>query len=159
MLTVSENHVLTLEMFLVDLQGSKFRSVVASPGFAPSFQKALSILNEPACQERLKIAETYFHQPAISGAAHELEPLLKDVKFFASKILFNRFKQALGVAVRIFMEWMGWKKTSPAIEERVLVGTCLFKARRYTPPPTDMSLFPEQKKAIQVISMKLLYAK
>jgi hypothetical protein len=153
-LTIKTPLVLTLPQFLADPQGRRCRDVVASPEFEPSFQKALDILNRSDCQERMRMAEIYFHQPAIAGAAHELEDLLAAVKFFATQSQFNRFKQALGVAVRILMEQMGWKKTVPPVEERVLVGTQLSRARRYDPPPADMSLFPEQVKKAKHDAMR-----
>lgn len=99
------------EEFLQDRQGKTF-SDVANDKQQP-FQKVLEFFQDPARQQRLEDAELHHDRPPLAGVVRELEAQPEIDRFLAgAQIRRNtRFRQAIGVLIRMIMEQRGWKKT------------------------------------------------
>jgi len=87
----------------------------------------MDVLNHPDQQAALLTAEQYGH-PALSGVVQAIEA----DEILAGPVANVRFRQAVGVAVRLAMESMGWSTTGRRGPVR---GATQFKrAERYGPP-------------------------
>lgn len=118
---------MTAGTFLADPHAARYADVVLRD-HRDAFVVVLSILNDPEQQGQLVAAERY-DRPALSGIARDLEA--DDRLALALPSL--RFRQAVGVAVRLAMEGMGWSTTGRKGPVR---GATHFKrAKRYEPPP------------------------
>jgi len=94
----------TLETFEADSHGSKYvRALNAHPRARDRF---LKVLNDPCNEHRLIDAEELGH-PALAGIVRFLDtdPVIAPV--VATEL---RFRQAIGVGVRLKMEELGWAK-------------------------------------------------
>ena len=102
---------ISLAIFSADDQGRRFSDVVDDPD-AP-LNEVLSLLAQPAVQQRLEDAEIHHDRPALAGIVRELEHLPTVDRFFQNHDgnYTRRFRQAVGVAIRIVMEGRGWRKT------------------------------------------------
>lgn len=119
---------ITLERFLADSHAAKYSDV--SRNHPEAFSRVLAILNEPDQQAELLSAER-FGRPALVGVVGVIEA---DEWIAASLVspASTRFRQAVGVAVRVTMEAMGWSKTG---SQGPVTGAQYFKrAERYDPP-------------------------
>jgi hypothetical protein len=119
---------LTVETFLADSHARRYRDVVIS--FPHAFARVLAILNDPRHQQELTAAERY-GRPALSGVvgAIEADPCIAEVLASPSS---PRFRQTVGVAVRLTMEALGW---STARRKGPVHATYFKRAERYQPPP------------------------
>lgn len=105
------NVTITLEMFLADKQGRTFADVANSP--ERSFECVLAFFSDENRQRRMEESEIHHDRPALAGVVRELEShpdverFLKGLHHQKSK----RFRQAVGLVVRMIMEARGWKKT------------------------------------------------
>lgn len=116
---------LTIQGFLADPHGAKYADVVRSHPAA--FARLLELLNDPRSRADLVSAEHYGH-PALAGVVSAIEA--DDV--MAASVASLRFRQAVGVAVRLAMESLGWSRTRT---KGPLRGAAQFRrAERYAPP-------------------------
>lgn len=103
--------LVTRELFLLDTQGKTFTDVVNDP--EQPFEAVLKFFNDAARQQRMEDSEIHHDRAALAGVVRELESL-PEVKGFLSGVHAKRsmrFRQAIGVLVRIIMEGRGWTKT------------------------------------------------
>jgi hypothetical protein len=97
--------------FLDDHQGRTFADVVNDP--EQPFDAALAFFNDPNRQRRMEESELHHDRSPLAGVVRELESLPQiDLFLAAPHVRRNtRFRQALGVLVRMIMERRGWQKT------------------------------------------------
>lgn len=145
---------MTTDEFLADQQGRRFRDVVEDARV--DFAQVLQLLDDPARRQRMVDAELVHNRPALAGVIAEIESLPDVDHFFKTEDGHRtfRFRQAVGVAIRIVMEKLGWQRTglkgslgrrakvsagtTRAGAYRNISGTSLWfnRAERYAPPPT-----------------------
>ncbi len=97
--------------FLNDRQGKTFADVVNDP--EQPFDTVLEFFNNADRQRRMEESELHHDRPPLAGVVRELESQPTIDRFLASvQVRRNaRFRQAIGVLVRIIMERRGWRKT------------------------------------------------
>jgi hypothetical protein len=97
--------------FLNDRQGKTFSDVVNDP--AQPFDAVLEFLSDAGRQRRMEESELHHDRPPLAGVVRELESQPAIDRFLAGvEVRRNtRFRQAIGVLVRIIMERRGWRKT------------------------------------------------
>lgn len=119
---------ITAEDFLADPHATRYRDIVG--GHPEAFARLLAILNDPHQQAQLLAAERY-GRPALSGVVEAIEADECIAVPLASPAS-ARFRQTVGVAVRLAMEAIGWSTTGRKGPVR---GARYFKrAERYEPP-------------------------
>jgi hypothetical protein len=100
----------TLAEFLADFQGSRFRNEYA--GWPVDFESLLRQLDEPAWVEKM-VTASRLKRPALAGIVTDVETR-SDVESFMKTTDAHetrRFRQAVGVGIRIAMERLGWRTT------------------------------------------------
>src|SRR6516162_1840140 len=99
------------QSFAQDHQGRRFADVLADTRI--SFQSILAFFDEPDPQRRMIESELHHDRPALAGVVRELEARPDVHQFFLTNDGHTtmRFRQAVGVAVRILMESHGWRTT------------------------------------------------
>jgi hypothetical protein len=105
------NITMTVEEFLTDRQGRTFVDVVN--GSEQPFAEALKFFNDPDRQRRMEESELHHDRAPLAGVVRELESV-RAINRFLGKIhprRSQRFRQAIGVVIRMIMEKRGWKKT------------------------------------------------
>jgi hypothetical protein len=105
------NITITGEEFLADRQGRTFADVVN--GSEQPFAEALKFFNDPDRQRRMEESELHHDRAPLAGVVRELESV-PVINRFLGRIhprRSQRFRQAIGVLIRIIMEKRGWKKT------------------------------------------------
>lgn len=102
---------ITREIFLADSQGKTFADVAKDP--AQPFDAVLDFFNDADRQRRMEESELHHDRPPLAGVVRELEALPALDRFLAQAQLRRnaRFRQAIGVIVRMIMEGRGWQKT------------------------------------------------
>ena len=97
--------------FLNDRQGKTFSDVVTDE--RQPFEHVLRFFQEESRQQRMEDAELHHDRAPLAGVVRELEALPEIDRFLGrAQIQRNtRFRQAIGVLVRMIMERRGWKKT------------------------------------------------
>lgn len=97
--------------FLDDRQGKTFADVVNDP--EQPFDVVLEFFNDADRQRRMEESELHHDRSPLAGVVRELESLAAIDEFLSgAQVRRNaRFRQAIGVLVRIIMERRGWKKT------------------------------------------------
>lgn len=122
--------VINRQVFVADSQGCRFRDVYNDARFP--FDGVLDWLNDAERQKRLVDSEKCHHRPALAGVIAELEQLPEVRKFFERYPLQRtwRYRQAIGVVVKIVMAGHGW---IPAGKKGFLRGLSKYfgKAERY----------------------------
>lgn len=141
-----------MQQFGQDRQGRRFADVVAD--FRISFPAVLQWLEDPNRVRRMVESEIHHDRPALAGVVRELEAREDVDAFFRGNDgpTTIRFRQAVGVAVRILMESQGWERTgrkgslgvrTKATPEKTRSGTghntgglalWFLRAERYTRP-------------------------
>ncbi len=103
--------VMTREVFLEDRQGRTFVDVVDDSEMP--FDVVLEFFNDPDRQRRMEEAEVHHDRPPLAGVVRELEAQLEIDQFLGEihSSRTKRFRQAVGVVVRIIMQNRGWRKT------------------------------------------------
>ena len=98
---------ISLQTFREDRHAAAYVSELESHPDAT--RRLLELLNEPINEHRLLDAERFHGRPALAGVVKLLEddPAIADVL----KSGRPRFHQAVGVAVRLKMEELGWATT------------------------------------------------
>ena len=101
----------TRDDFLDDRQGKTFADVVNDP--EQPFDVVLEFFSDADRQRRMEEAELHHDRSPLAGVVRELESQPPIDQFLASvKTQRNRrFRQAIGVLVRMIMERRGWRKT------------------------------------------------
>ncbi len=97
--------------FLEDVQGKTFADVVNDP--KQPFDSVLEFFDDANRQRRMEEAELHHDRAPMAGVVRELESQPEIDRFLGrSQTRSNtRFRQAIGVLVRIIMEQRGWRKT------------------------------------------------
>jgi hypothetical protein len=99
------------QQFAQDRQGRRFADVLNDTRI--SFPAILDFFDHPDRQRRLIESELHHDRPALAGVIRELEHRQDVDQFFRTNDghVTTRFRQAVGVVVRIIMESHGWKTT------------------------------------------------
>jgi len=102
---------LTREDFLEDPQGRTFADVVNDP--EQPFDKVFEFFDDANRQQRMDESELHHDRSPLAGVVRELESQPDINQFLAGTHTRRnaRFRQAVGVLVRIIMERRGWQKT------------------------------------------------
>lgn len=97
--------------FLEDRQGKTFADVVNDSQHP--FGKVLEFFDDANRQRRMEESELHHDRSPLAGVVRELEAHPDVDRFLAcAHVRRNtRFRQAIGVLVRMIMERRGWKKT------------------------------------------------
>ena len=97
--------------FLEDRQGKTFADVVNDP--EQPFDIVLEFFSDEDRQRRMEESELHHDRAPLAGVVRELESLPPVNRFLAGVHTRRntRFRQAVGVLVRIIMERRGWRKT------------------------------------------------
>ncbi len=101
----------TRKDFLGDRQGKTFSDVANDP--EQPFDVVLEFFSDMDRQRRMEEAELHHDRPPLAGVVRELESE-PDIDQFLAGVHIRRntrFRQAIGVLVRIIMERRGWQKT------------------------------------------------
>ncbi|MCA9120678.1 MAG: hypothetical protein H6822_35705 [Planctomycetaceae bacterium] len=101
----------TRKDFLDDRQGKTFADVVNDA--SQPFDVILDFFNDANRQRRMDESELHHDRSPLAGVVRELESLSEVNKFLGdAQVRRNaRFRQAIGVLVRMIMERRGWQKT------------------------------------------------
>ena len=101
----------TRQMFLEDAQGKTFAEVVNDP--KQPFEFVLEFFDSADRQRRMEESELHHDRAPLAGVVRELEsePVIDRFLRVAEVRRNTRFRQAIGVLVRIIMERKGWVKT------------------------------------------------
>jgi hypothetical protein len=99
------------EEFLADRQGKTFADVVNDS--EQPFDIVLEFFSDAGRQQRMEEAELHHDRAPLAGVVRELEsqPAIDQLLSGAHVPRNTRFRQAIGVLVRLIMERRGWKKT------------------------------------------------
>lgn len=99
------------EEFLKDRQGRTFADVLKDP--QRSFDEVLAFFSDNDRQRRMEESEMHHDRAPLAGVVRELESQPAIDQSFSGDHSGDtkRFRQAIGVVVRIIMERRGWKKT------------------------------------------------
>ena len=102
---------ITREKFLADRQGKTFRDVLEDP--KQPFDEVLEFFQDAGRQRRMEESELHHDRAPLAGVVRELEAVPEIDRFLGrAKIRRNtRFRQAIGVLVRLIMEARGWTTT------------------------------------------------
>lgn len=97
--------------FAADRQGRTFSDVLNDP--AQPFDDVLAFFSDSNRQRRMEESEIHHDRAPLAGVIRELEaePAIDAYFAAAPSVETKRFRQAIGVLVRIVMERRGWKKT------------------------------------------------
>ena len=102
---------ITRDEFLADRQGRTFVDVVNE--CEPPFAEALKFFDNSDRQRRMEESEIHHDRAPLAGVVRELEAV-PTINRFLGRIharRSQRFRQAIGVLIRIILERRGWKKT------------------------------------------------
>jgi len=102
---------ITRDEFLADRQGRTFVDVVN--GSEQPFGEALKFFDDSNRQRRMEESEIHHDRAPLAGVVRELESV-PAINRFLGRIharRSQRFRQAIGVLIRIIMERRGWRKT------------------------------------------------
>ena len=102
---------ITRNEFLGDQQGRTFADVVNDP--EQPFDHVFQFFNQADRQRRMEESELHHDRSPLAGVVRELESVPEIDRFLGmAEIKRNkRFRQAIGVLVRMIMERRGWQKT------------------------------------------------
>jgi len=102
---------ITIQDFQADKQGRKFSDVLGDPRI--QFQIVIDYFNRPDVIKRMEDSEMHHDRPPLAGVIKEFERLPLIHEFFSTEDghTTTRFRQAVGVVVRMQMENHGWDKT------------------------------------------------
>ncbi len=102
---------ITRQKFLEDRQGRTFADVANDKRFP--FDAVIEFFGPADRQRRMLESETHHGRAPLAGVVKELEALPTVHKFLGTKHPRNsqRFRQAIGVIVRMIMEGHDWRKS------------------------------------------------
>ena len=166
--------ILTISDFLNDSTGKKLAEVTRDQRIA--FDIVTDFLSVRERQQRMMDSEIHHDRAALAGVILELEAVAAVDGFFRGHDSHEtrRFRQAVGVAVRIVMEGLGWAKDnrdgSLGRRVKVVPGTTtpgayynesglshwFTQAQRYAPPEghPHYGVWLERKKLVEERSQK-----
>jgi hypothetical protein len=103
--------MVTLSDFLSDQQDKRFKDVIEDKRL--NFQDVINFFNREDIRKRMEESEANHKRPALAGVIIELENLEVIEKFFTNNDAHStvRFRQAVGVLVKLHMIELGWKTT------------------------------------------------
>ncbi len=103
--------VLSRRDFAEDRQGRTFSDVLNNP--AQPLDEVLAFFSDGDRQRRMEESEVHHDRAALAGVIRESEAYPVIDAYFAAvhPVETKRFRQAIGVVVRIVMEQRGWRKT------------------------------------------------
>ncbi len=107
----SSHVIITREAFLNEPQGRTFSDVFSDESCP--FSEVLEFFNDKARQCRMEESEIHHDRAPLAGVVRELEAN-PAVNRFLSEVhtkQTTRFRQAVGMLVRMIMESRGWRKT------------------------------------------------
>lgn len=131
----------TRQAFPADAQGCRFKNEVDA--WPVDFSAILAMLDEPNARSRL-VASSIAGRPALAGVIAEIEERADVDAYFRSTEPHDtrRFRQAVGVAIRLAMEDLGWRPTgrkgSLGRRVRTPAGTIAAGAHDHHPPEAAM---------------------
>jgi hypothetical protein len=101
----------TRQKFLEDRQGRTFADVLDDR--SQPFDDVLRFFNDDSRQRRMEESEVHHNRAPLAGVVRELEAQQTINQFLAAlhPRRSQRFRQAIGVVVRMIMEGRGWEKT------------------------------------------------
>jgi hypothetical protein len=102
---------ITREEFLADRQGRTFADVVSDA--ERPFAAAIEFFSDEDRQRRMEESEIHHDRAPLAGVVRELEAV-PAINRFLGRIhprRSQRFRQAIGVLIRMIMERRGWQKT------------------------------------------------
>jgi hypothetical protein len=102
---------ITRHDFLRDRQGRTFADVLNDP--LQPFDAVLGFFDDENRQRRMEESELHHDRPALAGVVRELESQPSVDRFLSSQPprRTKRWRQAVGVVVRMVMEHLRWNKT------------------------------------------------
>lgn len=102
---------ITKKDFLDDRQGRTFVDVVDDPDF--SFEEVLQFFSDEGRQRRMEDSEIHHDRAPMAGVVREFEAHPSFNRFLTGVHAqpTKRFRQAVGVLVRMIMQGRGWEKT------------------------------------------------
>lgn len=102
---------ITREKFLEDNQGRTFLDIVNDP--EQPFNETLNFFNDENKQRRMEESEIHHDRPPLAGVVRELESIPTIDQALAEPLNKKslRFRQSIGVLIRMIMEGRGWVKT------------------------------------------------
>jgi hypothetical protein len=100
-----------LDEFVADRQGRTFADVIS--GSDRPFRAAIKFFNDEGRQRRMEESEIHHNRAPLAGVVQELESVPAINRFLGSihPRRSQRFRQSIGVLIRMIMERRGWKKT------------------------------------------------
>lgn len=123
---VPQNREIGIEDFSRDPHAAKYQGELQA--HPDAFNRLFALLNDPANEQRLVDAEM-LDLPALTGVVRFIEADFIIAHTLKSDQSVNRFRQTVGVAVRLKMEKLGWRKTG---KKSTVRGSHYFtKAERY----------------------------
>lgn len=101
----------TRKDFLDDRQGRTFADIVNDP--ESPFDEVLQLFDDEGRQRRMEESEIHHDRSPMAGVVRELEahPAINRFLGGVHDQRTKRFRQAVGVLVRMIMEGRGWRKT------------------------------------------------
>ncbi|MBC8356926.1 MAG: hypothetical protein H8E66_33560 [Planctomycetes bacterium] len=107
---MGETHI-SRDDFLGDPQGRTFADVVNDS--SQPFDSVLDFFDDADRQRRMEESELHHDRAPLAGVVRELETQTTIDRFLTGVHVrqSTRFRQAIGVLVRIIMERRGWQKT------------------------------------------------
>lgn len=99
------------EVFQGDRRGKRFADVWNEAEKA--YLEVLEFFDDERRQQRMEDSELHHDRPPLAGVVRELEALPNVDRLLGDEnvALGKRFRQAIGMMVRIIMEGRGWEKT------------------------------------------------
>lgn len=123
---------LSLQDFKSDAHAARYQGELdAHPAAA---RRLVELLNEPANEQRLQDVETH-GLPALTGVVQSIETDADIEPVLATGTAAHRFRQAVGVAIKLKMKRLGWTTTG---RKGTVKGARHFKkAEHYVPARND----------------------
>ena len=122
--------MISLEQFQQDQQGKRFSDVLNDDRI--DFEIVISFFNNPDRLRRMEESEIHHQRPAFAGVIREFERVPEIDSFLRGYDAHTtqRFRQAVGVLIRLHMEDLGWQRTG----RKGSLGTRAPVAKRTTTP-------------------------
>lgn len=126
--------MVSMKDFIADDHGKKYADVVRDQRV--SFQEVVDFFNLDDVRRRMEESETHHKRPPLAGAVVELEqlPTVKAFLEIEDAHTTMRFRQAIGVLVKLHMFDMGWLmdgKREEALGKRI--------PKQYVNTPSSLS--------------------
>lgn len=103
--------MVSIDDFRNDSQGRRFTDVINDERI--DFQLIIDFFNEEDCVRRMTDSELHHDRPPLAGVVKEFEAIPEIDSFLSGEDSHTttRFRQAIGVLIRMHMEEQGWQKT------------------------------------------------